>query len=149
MQWPPAGVTALSALAVPLLNTVLLVSSGATVTIAHHSLFKNDRTSILNGMLFTIILAVVFTGLQGFEYITAPFAMHDGAYGTCFYAGTGVHGAHVLVGTLFLSVAFVRAILYHYTREHHVGFESAILYWHFVDAVWLFLYMAVYFWGSN
>ena len=129
-QWPPVGITALSALAVPLLNTVLLVSSGATVTYAHHALLRKDRAGTLLGLTLTVILAIVFTGLQGFEYVVAAFSIHDGAYGTVFYAGTGGHGLHVIVGTLFLAVALFRVALYHYTSDHHVGFESSILYWH-------------------
>lgn len=148
-QWPPVGITALSPITIPFSNTILLISSGATVTFAHHAIFKKDRQSILEGIIITILLAIVFTGLQGYEYSDAPFSIHDGAYGTCFYFGTGGHGIHVIVGTLFLAVAIFRAILYHFTSQHHVGIESPILYWHFVDAVWLFLFVSVYWWGSN
>lgn len=134
-QWPPAGVTALSPLTVPLLNTVLLVSSGATVTYAHHAFFLKNRVGALRGIILTVALAAVFTALQAFEYDVAPFSIHDGAYGACFYASTGTHGLHVIVGTLFLCVALVRAVLYHFTSERHTGLESSILYWHFVDVV--------------
>ena len=147
-QWPPVGVMALSPLAVPALNTILLVSSGATVTYAHHALFQKSRERMLQGLLLTVILAIIFTFLQGFEYAVRGFSMTDGAYGSCFYFGTGTHGVHVLVGTIFIAVGLVRGVMYHYTSETHVGLEASILYWHFVDAVWLALYLMVYWWGS-
>jgi len=133
---------------VPLLNTILLVSSGATVTYAHHAIFYGSRNSALYGLIFTVILAVVFTAFQGFEYATSSFNMSDGAYGSCFYFSTGFHGLHVIIGTIFITVGLVRIIFYHFTRSHHIGLEASILYWHFVDVVWLFLYLAVYWWGS-
>lgn len=120
----------------------------ATVTYAHHALIKGNRKATINGLIFTIILAIIFTGLQGFEYYTAPFTISDGAFGSTFYFATGFHGLHVLIGTLFIAVMFWRIVAYHLTDHHHVGFESSILYWHFVDVVWLFLYCAVYWWGS-
>lgn len=130
-QWPPAGVTALSPLAIPLLNTLLLVSSGATVTYGHHALFNRGRSAALLGLVLTVVLAIVFTALQGYEYSVAGFTMADGAYGSTFYASTGTHGLHVLVGTLFLIVGLARLAMYHLTATHHVGLEAAILYWHF------------------
>ena len=147
-QWPPVGVTPLSPITVPLLNTILLVSSGATVTYAHHALFRGDRTAALIGTFLTVILAIVFTYLQFFEYSTAGFNMSDGAFGTCFYFSTGGHGAHVIIGTIFIAVGLIRLTLYHFTTAHHMGYEGSILYWHFVDAVWLFLYAVIYWWGS-
>ena len=148
-QWPPAGITALNPITVPLLNTILLLSSGASVTYAHHALIEGNRGATIFGVALTIILAVLFTGLQGFEYIDAGFTIRDGVYGSCFFFSTGFHGFHVIIGTRFIRVGFYRIIAYHYTSEHHIGFESAILYWHFVDVVWLFLYAAVYWWGSD
>jgi cytochrome c oxidase subunit 3 len=147
-HWPPAGIEALNPFAVPLLNTVLLLSSGATVTYAHHALIQGDRKGAIVGTAMTLLFAVVFTGLQGFEYATAGFTIADGVYGSVFYFATGFHGIHVIVGTAFIAVAFVRMINYHLTDHHHLGFESSILYWHFVDVVWLFLYVSVYWWGS-
>jgi cytochrome c oxidase subunit 3 len=148
-QWPPAGVTALNPMTVPLLNTILLLSSGATVTYRHHRLIEGNRGATILGVRITIILAVLFTRLQGFEYMDADFTIRDGVYGSCFFFSTGFHGFHVIIGTLFIRVGFYRIIAYHYTSEHHIGLESAILYWHFVDVVWLFLYRAVYWWGSD
>jgi cytochrome c oxidase subunit 3 len=147
-QWPPVGITALSPLAVPLLNTLLLVSSGATVTYAHHAMFHRSRGAALAGLALTVVLASVFTALQGLEYDVASFTFSDGAFGSVFYFSTGFHGFHVLIGTIALAVGLVRTALYHYTSSHHIGLEASILYWHFVDVVWLFLYMAVYWWGA-
>jgi cytochrome c oxidase subunit 3 len=148
-QWPPAGITALNPMTVPLLNTILLLSSGATVTYAHHALVEGNRGAAILGTALTVILAVLFTGLQGFEYIDANFTIADGVYGSCFFFSTGFHGFHVVIGTIFIRVGLYRILAYHYTSEHHIGFESAILYWHFVDVVWLFLYASVYWWGSD
>lgn len=148
-QWPPAGVTALNPITVPLLNTILLLSSGATVTYRHHALIEGNRGATILGVRLTIILATLFTRLQGFEYMDADFTIRDGVYGSCFFFSTGFHGFHVLIGTFFIAVRFFRIINYHFTSEHHIGFESSILYWHFVDVVWLFLYRAVYWWGSD
>jgi cytochrome c oxidase subunit 3 len=148
-QWCPAGLVPLSPLTVPLLNTLLLVSSGATVTWGHHAMFLADRRGALLGMLTTVLLATVFTALQYFEYEVAGFTLSDGVYGSCFYFSTGLHGLHVLVGTLFLTAALVRLAAYHFTQGHHLGLEASILYWHFVDLVWLVLYLSVYWWGSE
>lgn len=148
-QWPPRGITALNPMTVPLLNTILLLSSGATVTYAHHALIEGNRGAAILGGALTIVLALVFTGLQGLEYVEADFTIADGVYGSCFFFSTGFHGFHVIIGTLFIAVGLYRIIAYHYTAEHHIGLESAILYWHFVDIVWLFLYAAVYWWGSD
>jgi len=147
-HWPPAGIEALNPWEVPLLNTVILLSSGATVTYAHHSLIQGNRTGVIYGLIATIILAVLFTALQGYEYYNAPFTFADSAYGSTFFISTGFHGLHVIIGTIFLTVALFRIISYHLTDHHHLGFETAILYWHFVDVVWLFLFISVYWWGS-
>jgi len=147
-QWPPLGIEPINPFELPLLNTVVLLSSGATVTYAHHSLIKGGRKGALYGSIATIVLAILFTALQGIEYSVSSFTISDGAFGTCFFFGTGFHGLHVIIGTLFLSVALWRIFSYHLTENHHLGFEGGILYWHFVDIVWLFLYVSVYYWGS-
>jgi cytochrome c oxidase subunit 3 len=146
--WPPAGIEALNTFEVPLLNTVLLLSSGATLTYSHHCLIAGNRKGSIFGLYLTIILAVIFTLLQAFEYYNSSFTISDGVYGSTFYMTTGLHGLHVLVGTIFLVVGLVRLISYHFTDTHHLGFESAIIYWHFVDVVWLFLFISIYWWGS-
>lgn len=147
--WPPQGIEVFNPWEVPFLNTIILLSSGATVTWAHHSIVAGDRRAAILGLIYTIILAVAFTGFQWFEYDHASFTMSDGIYGSCFYMATGFHGFHVFVGTCFLIVCLVRLIRHHFTREHHYGFEAAAWYWHFVDVVWLFLFVAVYWWGGN
>ena len=147
--WPPQGITALDPFAIPLLNTMLLVSSGAFITYAHHALIKGNRKDSIYGTFFTIILAIVFTGFQYLEYSEAPFTISDSVYGSAFYASTGLHGFHVIIGTIFISTMFFRNLGYQLTKLHHIGFESSILDWHFVDVVWLFLFIAVYYWGCN
>jgi cytochrome c oxidase subunit 3 len=147
-QWPPMGIEAINPFELPLLNTVILLSSGVTVTYAHHSLIQGNRAGVLYGLIATLVLAVVFTVFQGIEYSVSSFTISDGAFGTCFYFGTGFHGLHVIIGTAFLAVGFWRILAYQSTDSHHLGFESAILYWHFVDVVWLFLFISIYYWGS-
>jgi cytochrome c oxidase subunit 3 len=144
VSWPSAGIAAIDPFALPLLNTVLLLSSGAAVTYAHHGLVAGDRGAALVGMGLTLALAAVFTLCQGIEYATAGFTMQDGVYGTVFYASTGAHGFHVILGTLFLLVGAVRLAAYHLTTAHHMGLQFAIVYWHFVDIVWLILFVVVY-----
>ena len=147
-QWPPMGIDSINPFELPLLNTIILLSSGVTVTYAHHSLIQGNRAGALNGLLYTIILAVIFTAFQAIEYTVSSFTISDGTYASCFYFGTGFHGFHVIIGTAFLAVGFWRHLAYHLTENHHLGLESGILYWHFVDVVWLFLYISVYYWGS-
>lgn len=147
--WPPQGVQTLSAWEVPLLNTLILVSSGVSVTWAHHAIVAGHRESAIQGLRITLGLAVAFTALQAFEYRNAEFTISDGVFGSTFYRATGFHGFHVFVGTVFLGVCLLRLRRYHFTREHHFGFEAAAWYWHFVDVVWLFLFVAVYWWGGQ
>jgi len=146
--WPPAFMTILDPWKVPLLNTVLLLSSGATVTWAHHAIVWGSKSQASIALIYTLIFAIVFTGLQAFEYITSPFSISDSVYGSSFYMATGFHGFHVFVGTCFLAICLFRLYLNHFTREHHFGFEAAAWYWHFVDVVWLFLFLTIYWWGS-
>ena len=127
--WPPQGITALDPFAIPLLNTFLLLSSGAFVTWSHHALIQGDRKSAIAGAFICVILAILFTALQGVEYFDAPFSISDSIYGTVFFASTGLHGLHVIVGTIFLTVGLIRIINYHVSTNHHLGYESAILYW--------------------
>jgi cytochrome c oxidase subunit 3 len=147
-QWPPIGIEAINPFELPLLNTIILLSSGVTVTFAHHSLIQGNRSGALYGTVFTILLALLFTGLQGIEYSVSSFTITDSTFGSCFFFGTGFHGLHVIIGTAFISVGLWRILAYHLTNNHHLGFESSILYWHFVDVVWLFLFASVYYWGS-
>jgi len=147
--WPPKGIDVFNALEVPLLNTLILLCSGATITYSHHAITAASKREAILGLVFTIGLAVIFTFLQVFEYTSANFNISDGIYGSTFFLATGFHGFHVFVGTCFLTVCLVRLALNHYTDIHHFGFEAAAFYWHFVDVVWIFLYIAVYFWGGN
>lgn len=147
-QWPPMGIEAINPFELPLLNTVLLLSSGVTVTYAHHSIIQGNRSGALNGLFVTIILAIIFTAFQGVEYTVSSFTISDGTFGSCFYFGTGFHGLHVMIGTAFIAVGLWRVLAYHSTENHHLGLESSILYWHFVDVVWLFLFISIYYWGS-
>nr|QYJ09279.1 cytochrome c oxidase subunit 3 [Pleurosigma sp. mgcode 4] len=147
--WPPKAIATVDTFTIPLTNTFLLLSSGATVTWAHHAIVTSAKKQTLVALIFTLILAILFTGLQGFEYCNAPFNISDGIYGSCFYMATGFHGFHVFVGTIALFCSFIRIIFNHFTDKHHFGFESAIWYWHFVDVVWLFLFINVYWWSSK
>ena len=147
-KWPPLGVEAINPFELPLLNTVILLSSGVSVTYSHHCLIQNNRKGALYGLVFTILLAIVFTAFQAIEYTVSSFSISDGTYASCFYFGTGFHGLHVIIGTAFLAVGLWRLLAYHLTENHHLGYESGILYWHFVDVVWLFLYISIYYWGS-
>lgn len=145
--WPPSGIEPLNPFSIPLLNTAVLLSSGVTVTWAHHSIIEGDRIGRIQGLFLTVILGVYFTVLQAGEYYEAPFTLADGAYGSTFFVATGFHGLHVLIGTTFLLVCLMRLYLYHFSVGHHFGFEAAAWYWHFVDVVWLFLYLTIYWWG--
>jgi cytochrome c oxidase subunit 3 len=147
-QWPPMGIEPVNPFELPLLNTVILLSSGASITYAHHSLIEGGRPGAIYGSIATVMLALIFTGFQALEYSVSSFTISDGAFGSCFFFSTGFHGLHVIIGTIFLSIALWRIYAYHVTDNHHVGFEAGILYWHFVDVVWLFLYASVYYWGS-
>ena len=147
--WPPEAITTIPAFGIPLTNTFFLLSSGATVTWAHHAIMARGKRHSLIALICTTVLAILFTGLQGYEYLEAPFSISDSVFGSCFYITTGFHGFHVFVGTCFLFVSFVRIILSHFTSTHHFGFEAAAWYWHFVDVVWLFLFVVVYWWGGS
>ncbi|MFD2238601.1 cytochrome c oxidase subunit 3 [Aureimonas populi] len=147
-QWPPADIEVLDPLHLPLFNTITLLLSGTTVTWAHHALLENDRKSLITGLALTVALGVIFSFVQYLEYVHAPFAFSGSIYGATFFMATGFHGFHVIVGIIFLTVCLLRAIAGHFTPEKHFGFESAAWYWHFVDVVWLFLFFAIYVWGS-
>ena len=146
--WPPAGIAPLNPFSVPLLNTAILLGSGVTVTWAHHALVEGSRKNSLFGLVATVALGFYFTALQAIEYYEAPFTISDGVYGSTFFVATGFHGLHVLIGRAFLLVCLQRAYSYHFSTGHHFGFEAAAWYWHFVDVVWLFLYLSIYWWGS-
>ena len=147
-QWPPKGIHVIDAFSLPLLNTLILLCSGTTITWAHHSLIHGDREGLKKGLWLTIILGITFSAIQAYEYAEAPFPFGTINYTSAFFMATGFHGFHVLVGTIFLLVCLFRAYAGHFTPKQHLGFEFAAWYWHFVDVVWLFLFATVYIWGS-
>ena len=147
-QWPPKGIEVLDPFGFPLLNTLILLCSGTTVTWAHHSLLHGDRRGLKLGLILTILLGLVFSFIQAYEYIHAPFDFTGNIYGATFFMATGFHGFHVIVGTIFLIVCLIRANRGDFTPKQHFGFEAAAWYWHFVDVVWLFLFVSIYVWGG-
>ena len=147
-HWPPDGVEVFNPWHLPLLNTVILLTSGATVTWAHHALRENKRGGLIWGLVLTVVLGVAFTCIQAYEYAHAGFGFTDGIYSSTFFMATGFHGAHVIIGSIFLMVCLGRSLAGHFKPDHHFGFEAAAWYWHFVDVVWLFLFFAIYWWGG-
>jgi len=147
--WPPKGINAFDPWHLPLLNTLILLTSGTTVTWAHNALLNNDRRGLKYGLLLTILLGATFTGVQAWEYTHAAFNFSGNVYGATFFMATGFHGFHVLVGTIFLIVCLIRANAGHFSPTQHLGFEFAAWYWHFVDVVWLFLFVCIYVWGTG
>jgi cytochrome c oxidase subunit III len=163
-QWPTKGIEVIDAWGFPLLNTLILLCSGTTVTWAHHALIHGERggemkgawgligvgdnDNLKKGLWVTILLGILFSSIQAFEYAHAPFPFKGLNYGASFFMATGFHGFHVLVGTIFLIVCLARAYKGHFTPRQHFGFEAAAWYWHFVDVVWLFLFCVVYVWGG-
>jgi cytochrome c oxidase subunit 3 len=163
-QWPPAGIEVLDAFKLPLLNTFLLLLSGTTITWAHHALIHGQRggrrvglwgalgvgedDGVKKGLWLTVVLGLLFSCIQAYEYAHAPFPFGTINYTSAFYMATGFHGFHVIVGTIFLIVNLIRAYQGDFTPRQHFGFEAAAWYWHFVDVVWLFLFVTVYVWGG-
>lgn len=147
IQWPPIGVTTFNPITIPMLNTIILLSSGVSITWAHHALINNNLTQTIQRITITICLGLYFTLLQALEYEEAPFTIADSVYGSTFFLRTGFHGIHVIIGTIFILISLIRIIKLHLSKFHHVGFEASAWYWHFVDVVWLFLYISVYWWG--
>ena len=145
--WPPKGIEVLSAWEIPLLNTIILLTSGASCTWCHHAIVAGERKEAIVSLIITLILAVFFTALQAF--VNAGFTISDSVFGSTFFMATGFHGFHVIIGTTFLAVCFFRLLNHHFTKEHHFGFEAAAWYWHFVDVVWLFLFVTIYWWGGQ
>jgi cytochrome c oxidase subunit 3 len=148
--WPPCGIAPLiNPAGLPLLNTVILLSSGVSVTYADYAIRAGLRAAATKAFVITIFYGVIFTGFQLFEYSSANFSINDSSFGSIFYMATGFHGFHVVIGSIFLVVSLLRHCNYHFTKTHHVGFECAVWYWHFVDVVWLYLFVIVYCWNVN
>ena len=144
--WPPKGIETFDPWHLPLLNTLILLTSGTTVTWAHHALLHNDRDGVKKGLILTVLLGAAFSCVQAYEYSHAAFSFAGNIYGATFFMATGFHGFHVLVGTIFLLVCLIRVYKGHFTPTQHLGFEFAAWYWHFVDVVWLFLFVCIYVW---
>lgn len=147
--WPPKGIETIDPFDLPYLNTLLLLLSGTTVTWAHFDLMENNMKGMIQKLGYTVLIGFTFLGVQAFEYAHAPFAFKDGIYPSTFFMATGFHGFHVFVGAIFLLISWFRARRGHFTVDDHFGFEAAAWYWHFVDVVWLFLFVSIYWWGSG
>ncbi len=147
--WPPLDIQTFNPWHLPLVNTLILLTSGTTVTWAHHALLKGDRDGLKWGLLCTVVLGILFTSFQAYEYANAEFGFAGHIYGSTFFMATGFHGFHVIVGTIFLTVCLFRALAGHFKPDQHFGFEAAAWYWHFVDVVWLFLFVSIYVWAAG
>ena len=151
-QWPPQPNDyfdhTFNPWGLPLVNTLILLLSGTTVTWAHHAMLNNDRKGLIWGLALTVALGFIFSLCQAYEYMHAAFTYSGHIYGATFYMATGFHGAHVIIGTIFLFVCLCRALAGHFTEKQHFGFEAAAWYWHFVDVVWLFLFASIYVWAA-
>src|SRR5574337_83070 len=146
--WPPKGTEVMDPLRLPLMNTFVLVTASFAVNVAHDNLREGDRRGFKNFLALAVALGVLFVFTQAYEYIHAPFPFKNSIYGATFFMATGFHGAHVIIGVIFLTVCLIRAFLGQFTPRHHVGFQFAAWYWPFVDVVWLFLFSCIYIWGS-
>lgn len=148
MTWPPVGIEAISAAELPLLNTIILLASGVTITYAHHALINGNFKNTLYGFIYSTILIILFVILQGLEYTFASFTIADSVYGSTFFALTGLHGIHMVMLVVMLAVCTWRIYNYDVTNTSHVGTEATILYLHVLDVIWLFIYIIVYWWGA-
>ncbi len=148
-QWPPVGIETLDPFHLPFLNTLILLLSGSTLTWAHFDMVEGHTKEMMRKTAYTIGLGCLFMVIQGLEYSHASFSLQDGIYPSTFYLATGFHGFHVLVGVIFLMVCWFRARAGHYDENDHFGFEAAAWYWHFVDVIWLFLFISMYCWGAH
>jgi cytochrome c oxidase subunit 3 len=147
--WPPVGIETFDPWHLPLINTLILLCSGAAATWAHHALVhENNRKDMATGLILAVGLGLLFTVFQVYEYSHAAFGFAGNIYGANFFMATGFHGAHVVIGTIFLFICYLRVRAGHFTPDNHIGFEAASWYWHFVDVVWLFLFFAIYIWGG-
>ncbi|MCR9256985.1 MAG: cytochrome c oxidase subunit 3 [Alphaproteobacteria bacterium] len=147
--WPPEDILTFAAFDLPFVNTLILLLSGCTVTWAHHALRVGNRRDLIRGLALTVALGLLFTSIQAYEYSIAAFSFDQNVYTSTFYMATGFHGFHVIVGTIMLIICLIRAMKGHFTNEEHFGFEATAWYWHFVDVVWLFLFVCVYWWGEG
>jgi cytochrome c oxidase subunit 3 len=142
--WPPWRIVPFNPWGIPFLNTCILLLSGVTITYVHHSIIRGNLENAVEGFVYTVGLAFLFTLFQAYEYFEAPFSISDGVYRSTFYVATGFHRLHVIIGTIFIFVCLGRLVLHHFTKQHHFRFEAAAWYWHFVDVVWLFLFISIF-----
>jgi cytochrome c oxidase subunit 3 len=147
--WPPETVEIIKPFELPLMMTMILLLSGCTVTWAHHEILHDNQQQATKALGITVLLGFIFLCFQVYEYAHAAFGFTEGIYASTFYMATGFHGFHVTIGAIFLAVCYFRSKKGHFTSESHFGFEAAAWYWHFVDVVWLFLFIAIYFWGNT
>jgi cytochrome c oxidase subunit 3 len=147
--WPPLGIKIINNWNIPLLNTIILLTSSATITWSHYSIIYNNNKNTILSLILTILLAFFFLIIQTFEYLESTFSISDSIYGTVFFLLTGFHGLHVIIGLLFIIINLIKLINKHFSKQQHLGFEISIWYWHFVDVVWLFLFILIYWWGGN
>nr|YP_009735093.1 cytochrome c oxidase subunit III [Acropyga goeldii]QBG38576.1 cytochrome c oxidase subunit III [Acropyga goeldii] len=145
--WPPLGIKPFNPYDIPLMNTIILLSSGLSITWTHHSILNKNFKESLKSLFLTLNLGMYFTFLQMIEYLNSPFSLADSIYGAIFFITTGFHGIHVIIGSSFLTICFYRLYILHFSKIHHFGFEAAAWYWHFVDVIWLFLYISIYWWS--
>nr|WIM51565.1 cytochrome c oxidase subunit 3 [Franciscoloa roseicapillae] len=148
-SWPPVGVVSLDPMGVPLLGTLVLISSGVSITWSHHSTMEGNKDDTMTSLVLTILMGVTFTALQCMEYFETSFSISDSIFGSIFFMSTGFHGIHVIIGTSMLTVCLFRVMKDQFSAKHHVGYEASIWYWHFVDVVWLLLYLCAYWWGKS
>lgn len=147
-KWPPESIEVIDPFDLPFMMTMILLLSGCTVTWAHHAVLEGKQNELVKALGLSVFLGVFFLGFQVYEYTHVTFGFTDGIYASTFYMATGFHGFHVLIGTIFLAVCWIRSMKGHFSVEKHFGFEAAAWYWHFVDVVWLFLFIAIYWWGG-
>ena len=145
-KWPPIGIEIFNPYNIPLLNTLILLSSGISITWSHFIILKNNYNQRKNSILITIILGIYFSLLQFIEYNESSFSISDSVFGRTFFLITGFHGIHVIIGTIFILITFIRLYNYQFSKIHHFGFEARSWYWHFVDVIWLFVYISIYWW---
>nr|ATN41228.1 cytochrome c oxidase subunit 3 [Diptera sp. 53 LC-2017] len=148
MIWPPTKIISFNPFLIPMLNTIILLSSGISITWSHHSLINNNFNQFMKSIMITVLLGIYFSILQMYEYKEAEFNISDSSYGSIFFLATGFHGIHVIIGTNFIMICLIRNLKIHFNKNHHFGFEAAAWYWHFVDIVWLFLYISIYWWSN-
>nr|UZT67581.1 cytochrome c oxidase subunit 3 [Tessmannella kiplingi] len=146
-MWPPKNIQQFNPYKIPLLNTIILLSSGVSVTFCHYSILNNNMKNSLISLFMTIFLGMIFMGIQMFEYNHSLFCINDSVYGSMFFMTTGFHGFHVFIGTIFLMIGFIRLWYNHLSKDHHYGFEAASWYWHFVDIIWIIVFSMIYWWN--